>query len=233
MSTVESIIAQSRSFARRFRNAQRGLPQSCPDLPDNVKVYRAATDSYAALFVIVTLGQEPNAMTLVNIYGAFDAAKIGGSINLQMMASETPDASTGSKNPFMMQMIAYRGDSEGAAFFAKPDGPPPCPTFNYSIVTTNISADGAFSIKPATWKQGDADAYTFNVSDLTPFTMQELGSVDLWCKVPSAAPPALSSEPAKTDVKKKAVQLKSVLFFVAAVVIVLIVVMLVLANKGK
>ena len=195
---VRTIVEQSKAVARQYRR-ERGLLDSIGSAggpgPENVKVYASTTDEYAALFVVVSLGSADTAMHMVNIYGSFDPARIGGSVNLPpaegassapMGMSNPSSAPMGMSNPMMMQMIAFKGDEAGQAFFANPNGPPPCPAFNYCVVTMSLGADGTFGIKPSAWQEGAREAYTFKLSELTPLTMQDLGSPGLWCKAPTA-----------------------------------------------
>ena len=102
----------------------------------------------------------------------------------------------------MMQMTAFKGDEAGAAYFANPEGPPPCAAFNYCVVVMDMGADGEFGIKPSAWKQGDADAYTFKLADLTPLTFADLGNVGLWCKAPT--PKAAATTAPAAEAKKGA-----------------------------
>jgi hypothetical protein len=171
----------------------------------NIKVYASVSNLYSALFVVIKLGDgadgasgvpggapggAPGGMQLVNIYGSFDPARLGGSMNLPTAASGAASAAA-AMNPQMMQtmqMTAFKGDAAGAAYFANPEGPPPCDAYNYSVVTLSMGADGTFGIKPSGWKQGEPYAYTFKISELTPLTLQDMGNVQLWCKAPEAPP---------------------------------------------
>ena len=193
---VSTIVEQSKAVARQYRR-ERGLLDSIGSAggpgPENVKVYASSTDEYAALFVVVSLGSADTAMHMVNIYGSFDPARIGGSVNLPPSEGSAPmgmsnpsSAPMGMSNPMMMQMIAFKGDEAGQAFFANPNGPPPCPAFNYCVVTMSLGANGTFGIKPSAWQEGAREAYTFKLSELKPLTMQDLGSPGLWCKAPTA-----------------------------------------------
>lgn len=204
---VRTIIEQSKAVARQYRG-ERGLLDSIGSAggpgPDNVKVYASTTDEYAALFVVVSLGSGDAAMHMVNIYGSFDPARIGGSVNVPP-AEGASSAPMGMSNPMMMQMIAFKGDEAGQAFFANPNGPPPCPAFNYCVVTMSLGADGTFGIKPSAWQEGAREAYTFALSELTPLTMQDLGSPGLWCKAPiaklvNAEGPASGATPSRATV---------------------------------
>lgn len=178
---MQGFLSQANACALKFAPRERGLLDG-PMNSDNVKVYTSLTESYSAVIVIVTL----DLLKIVMIYGHFDPARVGGTVNLPQPG--------GTMNASMMQMTAFKGDEEGAAFLAIPEGsPPPCAEFNYSVVTMDLGADGTFGIKPSDWKVGDADAYTFKTSELTPFTMEELTTnVGGWCRAPlvSSRPPA-------------------------------------------
>ena len=196
---LQTIVDQSKEIAQKFSRA-RSLDGSLSVSlggPDNVKVYASTTHEYSALFVVIALGEDENALRLVNIYGSFDEGRLGGSVNLPPSEAAPSQPML---NPMMMQMIAFQGDAAGAAFFAKPDGPPRCEAFNYCVVVMGMGADGTFGIKPSAWKQGDADAYSFKLSELTQLSMQDLGNLGLWCKAPTAP----ASEVAEKKIKTKA-----------------------------
>ena len=96
----------------------------------------------------------------------------------------------------MTQMSAFKGDAAGAAFFANMQGPPPCAAYNYCVVTMGglgQPEDGTFVIKPSGWKQGEAAAYSFNLSELTPLSMLDMGNAEMWCKPPQAASASVAS----------------------------------------
>ena len=158
--------------------------------------YASKVGQYSALVMMVKMGPNPSDPSIANVYGAFDAAVLGGSFNIP---PEDPSTPTGEMDFSIMQMTAFKGDAAGAAFMQKPDGPPPCAHFNYSIMTMDVT-NGTFPIKPKGWKAGDVIPLTLNVAEMAPLDISALGNLANWCKAtpaPAAAPsPAPASAPA-------------------------------------
>jgi hypothetical protein len=154
--------------------------------------YASKEGKYSALVMMVKMGPNPSDPSIANVYGAFDAAVLGGSFNIPPSDPSTP---TGEMDMSIMQMTAWKGDAAGAAFMQKPDGPPPCAHFNYSIMTMDVT-NGTFPIKPKGWKAGDVIPLTLNVAEMAPLDISALGNLANWCKATPASAAAPSSAPA-------------------------------------
>ena len=138
----------------------------------------------------------------------------------------------------MTQMSAFKGDAAGAAFFANMQGPPPCAAYNYCVVTMGgLGQDGTFVIKPSGWKLGDAAAYSFNLSELTPLSMLDMGNAEMWCKPPKAAsasaPTAAAAAAAEDVAPKRPAKAINPAVVGGAVAAVLVILGLVMASRRK
>ncbi len=158
-------------------------------IDDNLKMYSIQNDTHSAIFVVIEVG---NSMRMISVYGNFDHAKLGGSMNLPPELSDTPS----SFNLSLQQMIAYKNDAPGAAFFSKPGSPPACNEFNYCLMVMT-STDDVFGIKSSSYKTGDADVYKFKISELSPMTLQSIQSPNEWCKPKTTVVKALNTQDSK------------------------------------
>ena len=154
--------------------------------------YASKEGKYSALVMMVKMGPNPSDPSIANVYGQFDQAVLGGSFNIPPSDPLTP---TGEMDMSIMQMTAWKGDAAGAAFMQKPDGPPPCAHFNYSIMTMDVT-NGVFPVKPKGWKAGDAIPLTLNVADMAPLDISALGNPANWCKATPVPAPAPAAAPA-------------------------------------
>lgn len=184
-----SVIQNAKSFAisqlSNNRAAQTQVQGSTPE----VKFYSSQNTEYSALFAIITLGTAPDAIRIINVFGKFDNALLGGSVNIPSNLVGSTHVTT---NPLLRQFIAYRGDAAGEAYFSHADtSPPPCDQFNYSIMIMG-DGSGSFGIKGADWKLGDADKYTISVESLTPSA--DITQPTTWCK---DLLPLVTAEPPK------------------------------------
>jgi len=178
---MNSFLQNAKTFAALStdRNVQAQVESSTGA---NVKFFSAQTSSYAALFAIVTLGSGPNALQLVNIFGKFDHNVVGGSINVP---PEILSGVSAPVNPLMRQFTAYKEDAPGKAYFGQTgdSAPPPCEKYNYSFMILG-DGSGSFGVKSSSWKTGDADVYSFRISDLTPLEPENILDQEMWCKDP-------------------------------------------------
>lgn len=271
---LQALVTQSVAAAKHFqgRGSARSLPgtrgglsvdinldTSLGKVQDTIKVYSAVTDKYSALFVLIKMGEEATADYIVNVYGSFDPARMGGSVNLFAAAGPGSGPASGSGpapgsgpalgpgpsaqvNMQMTQMSAFKGDAAGAAFFANMQGPPPCAAYNYCVVTMGgLGQDGTFVIKPSGWKQGEAAAYSFNLSELTPLSMLDMGNAEMWCKppkaasasAPTAAPTAAAAAAAEDVAPKRPAKAINPAVVGGAVAAVLVILGLVMASRRK
>ena len=137
-----------------------------------VDVLSSTTSEYSALIISRSVVLGDRTVVFAAVYGQFDEALIGGSANIPS-ANSVPDVTK--------QVVYYKGDAEGQAFFSNAQGPPPCASFTHCIyvfgVTDTISIQGKSGV-----------AYTISLADATKITMQDLVTPDMWCKaVPLAS----------------------------------------------
>jgi hypothetical protein len=150
------------------------------DMSKFAQLYYASEEGkYSALVMMVKLGDAADALTIATVYGKFDFDMMGGSFNIPPMNSSSQQPPI--MDTSVMQMTAFLGDAEGAAFFKNPDAPPSCDFFNYSFMTFDVK-DGAFPLKPKGWKTGEAIPLTLNVANMKPLAVTDLSMPQSWCK---------------------------------------------------
>jgi hypothetical protein len=195
---MNTILSNAKQFAASH-SSDRSVPSQLELATGvDVKFYSSQTSEYSALFAIITMGEGPSALQIINVYGKFDHERIGSSTNLppEMLASAT--GTTVHTNPLIRQFIAYKEDAAGKIYFANGDSAPPaCDSFNYCFMIFGDGSD-SFGIKSSNWKAGDSDVYTFKMSDLTLLEMDIIPQSAQWCRDPAplaAAPIVGSSVP--------------------------------------
>lgn len=145
----------------------------------NVKFYCQQTSNFSALFAIITLGNPPNALQIINVFGLFENEILGGSMNVppEMIGNVSVQS-----NSLVKQMTIYRNDEVGQAYFSNPNAsPPPCDIYNYSFM---IMGNGtpSFGIKKSSWTIGEPNSYNFSLSELTPLEPEKITQPAEWCK---------------------------------------------------
>lgn len=157
---------------------------------EHVKFYASQTPEYSALFAIISLPGPTKAqsMQIINVYGKFDHALLGGSVNVPVDILEA----TVPQHPLLKQMTVYREDAAGAAFFAKPTAPPACDEFNYSLMIMGNGGDDV-NIFSSSWQIGDAAKYSLKISELVPLSLDSFQLASSWCRG-VLPPPALAEQ---------------------------------------
>jgi hypothetical protein len=148
-----------------------------------VDVFSSTTSEYSALIISSSVQLGGRDVVFAAVYGQFDVDKIGGSANIP-----SPDAMPDPTK----QIVYYKGD-EGQAFFANPQGPPPCSSFTHCIYVFDVQ-NNVISIQGKT-----GVAYTISLLDATKISMQDLVTPALWCKSVPLASSARSTDSTTTN----------------------------------
>ena len=175
-----------------------------------VNVLSSTTSEYSALIISSSVILGDRTVVFAAVYGQFDDALIGGSANIPS-ANSVPDVTK--------QVVYYKGDAEGQAFFSNAQSPPPCASFTHCIYVFGVT-DNTISIQGKT-----GVAYTISLADATKITMQDLVTPDMWCK----AVPLVASTARTTDSSTTSNWIIGVIIGVA----VLLLLMYLLGRKSK
>jgi len=149
------------SFApfQNIHNRDAGSP--------SVHLFSSVTNEYSALIISSSLQLGGRDVVFAAVYGQFDEALIGGSANV-IAPNSFPDPTK--------QIVYYKGDDQGKAFFSTPQGPPECEAFTHCIYVFDVQ-NNVVNIQGL-----NGIAYTISLDDATKLTMEDLPSVDKWCK---------------------------------------------------
>jgi hypothetical protein len=150
----------------RARDVTQGTQGTQGPAP-NVNLFSSVTGQYSALIMASAMQLGGREVVFTAVYGQFDEAIIGGSANC-LAANSFPDPTK--------QIVYFKGDDEGKAFFSTPDGPPNCDAFTHCIYVFDVQ-NNQVNIQGKT-----GVAYTISLDDATKISMQDLPSLDMWCK---------------------------------------------------
>lgn len=181
-------VLNSKEILRKFNPRSRDVSINI-DLNNEeqvsklVKIYSTYQAEFSAVVILIKFSEDPTSPRIANIYGKFDASKLGGSFNLPPQSStETPVV-----DMTIQQMTAYKNDTAGTEFFQGPNSPPPCDEFNYNIMSMDVSAEGDVKIKPKGWKTGDSLPYVLKTSTMTQLSLEDIQNISVWCKAYTVA----------------------------------------------